>query len=917
MILEGFEIENWACIKKVTVANLPPTGVIVLHGPNRRGKSSIVQALRACLLDNASKSQALKSYYPRGTGEQSVVSVTFQAGGVSYRVTKHFGTNKSELRSKTPEGAWKVETTSPADVHEKTCNLAGGDDSRKGLHQLLWLTQTEFRLPEAKKFDTSVQTQLRGILGVLQTKLDDCFIERVKDRWHLWFIGQRKPGKDHEIKDSCKLAENLKNLGIAEKEMQESEGQFQEMERLLRQTADLEVQKADLERQLADRSKDREVLREEQQRCQVRIAARERAEKDHGLAEKEQHAAVEEQQGRQNAVQRCLDDDKAVEPAEGKVTLIAQNLNALLDQRQERRKDLDGHREKRRDLQDRANLVNTKLRTLRLVEQDSLARGKLEQAQWLVQEIADLERYLADFPIPDEAAVEAIKANRLRATQLRAEQEAASMNLALFPTKDCPRARLSLEGGSIQDLPLSEVPIRRTVRRKAELQIGGWGRVELTRGIGSGNLDEIEDKLRRCNEEFATALGPLGFSANDPQAMQLLLNRIAEHAHRTPTLAKQKKEVKKLAPQGIESLHRKVVESQTLLGDQPGMASADVDPLPADPGELDKLAETLKQQIGRMDTTIDKLDQEDRKAENHIAKEQKKETTAKEELAGYRATANSAREEVNRLRSEEDINRRIEDANRALQDAQAQLKQTELTEEERTVEDRLEAMEEAVEALQRQIDENTKKYHEMKGILKSSEGLHARRASLAARVDELTRMTARESLEKDAIDRLYALFEECREKQLGTVLRPIQDRVLNWMRVLDIGKYKELRFNDAFLPEQLLTSDGTAGFSIDEESTGAQEQIGMLVRLALGSILTSAEEPAVAILDDPLTHSDIGRLTKMRVILRRAAEGDQKLNPPAGPLQIVVLTCHPEWFRDERATVIDLENPEVMSRWNV
>jgi uncharacterized protein YhaN len=142
---------------------------------------------------------------------------------------------------------------------------------------------------------------------------------------------------------------------------------------------------------------------------------------------------------------------------------------------------------------------------------------------------------------------------------------------------------------------------------------------------------------------------------------------------------------------------------------------------------------------------------------------------------------------------------------------------------------------------------------------------------------------------------------------------PIHDRVLGWMRILDIGDYKEMRFNDAFLPDKLLRRDGTAEFTVDEESTGAQEQIGMLVRLALGSMLASAEEPAVAILDDPLTHCDIVRLNKMRVILRRAAEGDPTMIPPAGPLQIIILTCHPEWFRDEWATVIDLEDPQTMS----
>ena len=66
-----------------------------------------------------------------------------------------------------------------SEAHSRVCQLAGGDDSSKGLHQLLWLTQAEFRLPDAKKFDSSVQAQLRGLLGVLQTRLDDAFIGRV------------------------------------------------------------------------------------------------------------------------------------------------------------------------------------------------------------------------------------------------------------------------------------------------------------------------------------------------------------------------------------------------------------------------------------------------------------------------------------------------------------------------------------------------------------------------------------------------------------------------------------------------------------------------------------------------------------------------------------------------------------------
>ena len=188
-------------------------------------------------------------------------------------------------------------------------------------------------------------------------------------------------------------------------------------------------------------------------------------------------------------------------------------------------------------------------------------------------------------------------------------------------------------------------------------------------------------------------------------------------------------------------------------------------------------------------------------------------------------------------------------------------------------------------ALEKQIRENEEKYNRTKGRLEESEGLHSRRAALAARVDELGRITNGETLERDAIDRLYELFEECRDKQLGTLMGPIHDRVLNWMRVLDIGDYSEMRFNEAFLPDKLVRRDGTAEFMIDEESTGAQEQIGLLVRLALGTLLTSVNEPTVAILDDPLTHCDVSRINKMRSdsppCRRRRYEADSTGRPIA------------------------------------
>ena len=52
----------------------------------------------------------------------------------------------------------------------------------------------------------------------------------------------------------------------------------------------------------------------------------------------------------------------------------------------------------------------------------------------------------------------------------------------------------------------------------------------------------------------------------------------------------------------------------------------------------------------------------------------------------------------------------------------------------------------------------------------------------------------------------------------------------------------------------------------------------------------------------------------MRAVLRSAAAGDATISPLAGPLQILVFTCHAERFRIEGARVVDLSNPEVLVR---
>jgi len=86
------------------------------------------------------------------------------------------------------------------------------------------------------------------------------------------------------------------------------------------------------------------------------------------------------------------------------------------------------------------------------------------------------------------------------------------------------------------------------------------------------------------------------------------------------------------------------------------------------------------------------------------------------------------------------------------------------------------------------------------------------------------------------------------------MMDPIRERVLGWIRGLGIDDYRDVAFEQSYFPAGLISfeaGDDQAAIPFSEESFGTEEQLALLVRLALGGILDK-DEPEVAILDDPL-----------------------------------------------------------------
>ncbi len=927
MILEGFEIENWSCIHRLAVHDLPPTGVIVLAGPNGTGKTSILEALRACLMDNKSTSKALARGFSKLTTDKPRVTVSFRAGGATWKIMKQFNSKESTLHRRTDAGEWKLETADATEAHERTRQLTGGCDSTAGLYQLLWLTQTEFHLPEPKQFDADVQSHLRTILGVLQTPLDDSFLRRVKAEWSRWYGARSKPGAKPKLKNDCPLDKSLALLDKSKKELAEIEASFQLFESLLEKSTQLDVRSRHLNSELAKQAEAHARLQEEYEVSLKRLEAHELAGHQLAQAEEKLDAVVKLRERRMDAERRLREETDAANRAaldaeEAQIRL--RNAEKVLRTLRQQSADLS---DKGRRLQERRDAVVERLAYLDSHEQFRQAKAALAAAEQVSGVYHHLKQESLKLAAPDESTMNALEENHSRATKLRADLDAAAIVVTLTPDNGAAAPRLTIDGKEISGAQTNTAELEHSVRRHADVLIPGWGRLKVARGSDTRSLEQIEAALCECDRVFAAAIGPFGIASSDPTALDHLKRLVANKKAREPEIQRVEQELKHLAPAGIDVLREEAARRERLLQarDAAGTQKTEVPDLPATKSELDRLSQQLKEEMDQLqvagnlvEAEIQRLEQSiegdgdpaSKKARTGVPGLRRQEAVARERLIALTATAGSVQSELDRMLTPEQIDEETRLAEDSVAAARTQAEAARLSEGEETINDRLEMAKEAEKACQVQLARVREEYHHIKGRLETAEGLHQKRAAAAARVDELTRLTERETHESAAYDRLYALFEECRDKQLGTVLKPIQDRVQGWMKLLRIPAYESIRFNDQFLPEKLLTRGDVMEISLAEESTGTIEQLALMVRLALGATLSKPEEPVVAMLDDPLTHSDVVRLDRMRAVLRNAAVGVA----PAGPMQICVFTCHPEWFAIDGARIVDLTRPEVMTR---
>lgn len=140
----------------------------------------------------------------------------------------------------------------------------------------------------------------------------------------------------------------------------------------------------------------------------------------------------------------------------------------------------------------------------------------------------------------------------------------------------------------------------------------------------------------------------------------------------------------------------------------------------------------------------------------------------------------------------------------------------------------------------------------------------------------------RVSMRAAAAQLLHRVFSTHRQKARDRYAQPFREQIESLGRIV-YGSGFEVALGDDLSITTRTLAHTTLDF--DQLSTGAQEQLGLLARLAC-AMLVSSEGGAPVIFDDALGWTDPDRLTRMGAAISSAADN----------CQIIILTCVPDRY---------------------
>ncbi len=836
-------------------------GVTVVEGPNEVGKTSIPDAIDLILeLVDSSSSRRVKLVQPVGRDVGPEVEVEISSG--AYRFVYH----KRWLR----ERSTTLEVTAPQreqrtgrEAHDRVTEILSDTLDRQLWNALRIAQGTGLTLPS---FDApSLGRALDQAADVqLASERDDNLWERVCEEYSRYWTDTGKPKGDRKSSSSG-VAEALSRVMEIENDLRGIEDDADKVNQLAEDQARLAKTREEYENRendLAEQWAETKRLYSEVKRLRLAheatIVRRDRCADNH---------------------QRRLDVEKTVNER-------SRELSALETEADREESSLSGARQRTDDA--KAGLAESR-DALRAAESEQRReRDDYDHARRKIEVEQLRERH--DEVVQAEAALRAAD-TQLDAAKvdddLLAQIEQAHLNkvaadAAVASIETTALTNVSLRIGE-EDVALAADESRRTVvEDEVELLVADLARIRVTAGTGSKNLAVERSNAR----DTLTGLCEIGGVADLAAAQRVAEQRRAAERDREAALATKSRALRDLT---FEDIGRKIRGLTRRIDAYAGERPSEP-PMPADPS-----SEVSRERAERADRLVARLrDEFDHCQQAHQDAYEKWENARRQHIA-TRTKVDIARDALRMAKSSLDDARReqpdseiagqlaaaqhdAEAGLMALEEAEADLEATDPSSVEIELQNAREAAVRAANDLKstKALQNDLRIGLEIKG----ERGLHTRLDEARSEHEHLAREHDRTEARAEAARLLYDTFEQQRQEARQRYVGPFRQRIEQLGRVV-FNRTFEIDLDDE-LRITRRTLDGDT-LLVNQLSTGAQEQLGVIGRLACAAIVSPDGGGAPVIIDDALGWSDPERLRSMGAAI--AAAG--------GQCQVIILTCTP------------------------
>ncbi len=897
MIVHSIKLGGWRCfIEEVTIAPFSD-GLNVVHAPNGKGKSTLLEALCRALLDGHKVTgKDIDAIRPWGRQLTPKVAVEFNHDGQEYRISKQYLDHPTSLLERIEGGRFRsLAEGAAADTEARkvlSANPPGrglSKDEHSGLAQILWASQGNLALDT---LSGDVVADIRNMLGAQVSAAGTGAIETQIEKRYLQFFtrtGKLKVGRDAPYVSH--LADDLAQAEAVLVEAREEYRKFEELSRRVEDSRNKRQQTRqyldEIQKTLGLARKDAEAYRklvsEKDKRTNTSAAAEARNSELRNRIKQIEDAKADFEKGRKSLETLKKDSPLTTKELKHRELELARWKTAV-----ENAKKGQGSVDK---AVVRAKAARRFVDGLEALERLDDTIGKVRGAQTTLR---GKQKARNGQIAPDDKTLKAIRKAISDRDASQLLLDSALITLEIAPLRDGSAEVLA--GEQVGSLDLKEgVPARILGSPEIVAELPGIARIRASGPTGSA--EEYRKKRTSAEERLNRLTTSFGTSDIDPlEAMNQSAKELSAEVKTAETTLETL-----VSDQSLDDFLRLHATLKASL-DQVVKEHPDWEAAPPDAQALESETASIRaayeEQVAECEEDRDKAQGAWSTAKEGATRTEEQLTSARdqlERLENQLTTLTRENKPIDELATEaKTVLMEWDAARTSLGTVEEQLKK--YVEDPRATVEQLETqLAKATSNAQSARESEVRAETDLQRL--SAEGPYSALNRAEEKVAQLKEDLVREQLHVDAIGLLHKTVNACRSEAIAAVARPVENNATQTLQRIAGLKLGRIQIDESFTPSGVVPDGHDQTVELVSLSGGEREQLYLATRLALADTI-GAKERQLVVIDDVLTSTDSGRLARIQTILEESAER----------FQILILTCHEERYLGLKgASFIDLE----------